>query len=136
MKDAQKANNVFRAYEVLVRRITGNTFVKAPGIAPFSKSWQSAIHVYDGCKLRNMHLLEYFAFSNLHFNKEWIRKQFKRDYIPLTIAVSENSRNWVFKNWSGVVESGSLADRRTFYSEILKDYPVSVVSEIVASTEA
>lgn len=132
MKEIARVNEVLKGYNQAVRLISGNGHINAPNVQPFGKLWNRCALVYNECAKAGMTPFQYFLLAQGKYSLDWVRETFKRDYIPLPLAVSAKVTDWVLTSKATVTKPEEKGAREETFRKILKDYPAEVIEEVLA----
>lgn len=87
------------AYEDYIRNKNGGGWARVDIPKDGSKTYASCLKIWDWCGKNQIKLMLYFRMANEAYDPAWIRKTFRRDYAPFTIAVSEKGLLRVQAAW-------------------------------------
>lgn len=130
MKPSVKVKKVTNAYNTVVRRITGNKYYKME-VAPFGKTWSRCVSVEEACRREGLGLVEYMVLAQERFGLDWVRRTLKMEFVPLAIAVSEGTLNWVLKVQIRALKGRKSDLRAESFRNILQSFPKEIVESLI-----
>lgn len=79
------------AYEDFIRDRTGSIWARVDIPKYGSRTFDSCIKVWNWCKEQGIDLKFYFRMVNEAYTQDWLKKTFRRTYVPWSIAASEKA---------------------------------------------
>jgi hypothetical protein len=133
MKEIVKVKKLINVYISFIKMVTGG-FRRHPGLAPFSKTWNGMVYVYDKCKDMSMTHMEFIALANAQYDRAWVKQTFGTDYLPLNVLMSGKVRFKTFNFYRHVMQMNK-SNRVIKYRETLKEFPLEIVNAVLAEIE-